>query len=318
MPLDELVGDGTDQHSSAKGHDQPEHSLADRKPAGDDAAQHERRAGDDAPCERRTHQAGSVEAPIPSSGLGSRNMPRMLAQPSLLLSAAAVAIGSRGYVRRVLPVSILDLAPIVEGGTPAQALANSIDLARHAERLGLHALLGRGAPQPERDRERGDVGRDRARGRRDRDDPGRRGRHHAAEPRAARDRRAVRDAGGAASRSDRSRSRARARHRSGHAARPAAGSERRLVPARRPGAAGAARRSTPGTDGVRDPRRRVACAALDPRLEPLRRAVGRGARPPVRVRLALRARSAAPGARGLPRALPALGATPASHTRWSP
>ena len=30
MPLDELVGDGTDQHSSAKGHDQPEHSLADR------------------------------------------------------------------------------------------------------------------------------------------------------------------------------------------------------------------------------------------------------------------------------------------------
>jgi alkanesulfonate monooxygenase SsuD/methylene tetrahydromethanopterin reductase-like flavin-dependent oxidoreductase (luciferase family) len=36
----------------------------------------------------------------------------------------------------VLPVSILDLAPIVEGGTPAQALRNSIDLVRHAERLG--------------------------------------------------------------------------------------------------------------------------------------------------------------------------------------
>jgi len=36
----------------------------------------------------------------------------------------------------VLPLSILDLAPIVEGGTPAQALRNSIDLVRHAERLG--------------------------------------------------------------------------------------------------------------------------------------------------------------------------------------
>ena len=36
----------------------------------------------------------------------------------------------------MLPVSILDLAPIVEGGTPAQALRNSIDLVRHAERLG--------------------------------------------------------------------------------------------------------------------------------------------------------------------------------------
>ena len=34
------------------------------------------------------------------------------------------------------PLSILDLAPIVEGATPADALRNSLDLARHAERLG--------------------------------------------------------------------------------------------------------------------------------------------------------------------------------------
>lgn len=34
------------------------------------------------------------------------------------------------------PLSILDLAPVVAGGTPAEALRNSIDLARHAERLG--------------------------------------------------------------------------------------------------------------------------------------------------------------------------------------
>jgi len=36
----------------------------------------------------------------------------------------------------VLPVSVLDLAPIVEGGTAAQALRNSLDLVQHAEALG--------------------------------------------------------------------------------------------------------------------------------------------------------------------------------------
>ena len=36
----------------------------------------------------------------------------------------------------VLPVSILDLAPIVHGGSAATALRNSLDLAQHAERWG--------------------------------------------------------------------------------------------------------------------------------------------------------------------------------------
>ncbi|MDQ4123757.1 MAG: LLM class flavin-dependent oxidoreductase [Acidobacteriota bacterium] len=35
-----------------------------------------------------------------------------------------------------IPFSVLDLAPIVQGGTPADALHNSLDLARHAEKLG--------------------------------------------------------------------------------------------------------------------------------------------------------------------------------------
>jgi luciferase family oxidoreductase group 1 len=35
-------------------------------------------------------------------------------------------------------LSILDLAPIIEGSTPTQALHNSLDLARHAERWGYH------------------------------------------------------------------------------------------------------------------------------------------------------------------------------------
>jgi luciferase family oxidoreductase group 1 len=38
----------------------------------------------------------------------------------------------------MIPFSILDLSPIVEGGDAAQALGNTIDLARHAERWGYH------------------------------------------------------------------------------------------------------------------------------------------------------------------------------------
>jgi luciferase family oxidoreductase group 1 len=36
----------------------------------------------------------------------------------------------------MVPFSVLDLSPIVEGGTVAEALQRSLDLARHAERLG--------------------------------------------------------------------------------------------------------------------------------------------------------------------------------------
>ncbi|HRO28139.1 MAG TPA: LLM class flavin-dependent oxidoreductase [Luteimonas sp.] len=35
-----------------------------------------------------------------------------------------------------IPYSLLDLAPVCEGSTPADAFANSLDLARHAEQLG--------------------------------------------------------------------------------------------------------------------------------------------------------------------------------------
>ena len=38
----------------------------------------------------------------------------------------------------MLPLSILDLSPIVQGGTAGQALQNSRDLARHAETWGYH------------------------------------------------------------------------------------------------------------------------------------------------------------------------------------
>ena len=35
-----------------------------------------------------------------------------------------------------VPFSVLDLAPITQGGTASDALHNSLDLARHAERWG--------------------------------------------------------------------------------------------------------------------------------------------------------------------------------------
>jgi alkanesulfonate monooxygenase SsuD/methylene tetrahydromethanopterin reductase-like flavin-dependent oxidoreductase (luciferase family) len=36
----------------------------------------------------------------------------------------------------MIPFSVLDLSPIAQGSTPADALHRSLDLARHAESLG--------------------------------------------------------------------------------------------------------------------------------------------------------------------------------------
>ena len=38
----------------------------------------------------------------------------------------------------VIPFSVLDLAPIVQGRSPAEAFRNALDLVRHAERWGYH------------------------------------------------------------------------------------------------------------------------------------------------------------------------------------
>jgi len=40
------------------------------------------------------------------------------------------------YMSAMALLSVLDLAPVIEGNTPTQSLANSLDLARHVERLG--------------------------------------------------------------------------------------------------------------------------------------------------------------------------------------
>src|SRR6201988_2747996 len=44
--------------------------------------------------------------------------------------------GSDAYSRSMVPLSVLDLSPIVEGGDAGQSLRNSLDLARHVEALG--------------------------------------------------------------------------------------------------------------------------------------------------------------------------------------
>jgi luciferase family oxidoreductase group 1 len=43
-----------------------------------------------------------------------------------------------GYTSKMVTLSVLDLAPIVEGGTAADALRNTLSLAQDAERLGFH------------------------------------------------------------------------------------------------------------------------------------------------------------------------------------
>ena len=205
-----------------------------------------------------------------------------------------------------IPLSVLDLAPIRAGSTAARRAAQQPRPrpARRAARL--PALLGRRAPQHAGHRERGDRRRDRAPRRRHVDDPGRRGRHHAAEPLAARDRRAVRHARVALPRPHRPRARPRARHRPASrrarcaATRSAADDFPRDVhgaaaPTSGPSSRASAVRAVPGA-GTRG-------AALDPRLEPLRR---RSSRP----RSACRTRSPRTsrptdlldGARALPRA----------------
>ena len=42
----------------------------------------------------------------------------------------------RPHIGSMVPLSVLDLSPVVEGGDVRQSLDNSLDLARHAERLG--------------------------------------------------------------------------------------------------------------------------------------------------------------------------------------
>ena len=254
------------------------------------------------PAARRLHEPNAVR------GEGKAGPARH--RRRTVLSAGIVA---PGLSKRLPPLSILDLAPIVEGGTVSDALRNSLDLAQHAERWGYERFWLAEHHNAAGHRERCDRRRDRARRRRHEHDSCRRRRDHAAEPRAARHRRAVRHSRCSPSGTDRPRSRPRTRHRPADDARAAPRShELRHVPAGRPRAAGAARRPAAGAGSAGDPGHGDARSALDARLEPLRSAACGGARPSVLVRVALRARRAAAGAGGLSRAIRALGAAAAA------
>src|SRR5260370_2483194 len=50
---------------------------------------------------------------------------------------AAMDVGEAcPHIGSMIPLSVLDLSPIVEGSDAAQSLRNTLDLARHAERWG--------------------------------------------------------------------------------------------------------------------------------------------------------------------------------------
>ena len=93
------------------------------------------------------------------------------------------------------PLSILDLAFVPEGGTPADALRNTLDLAQHAEKWGYrrfwlaehHNMVGIASAATAVVISYVAAGHEH--------DPGRRGRDHAAESFAAPDRGTVRHSG---------------------------------------------------------------------------------------------------------------------------
>ena len=70
---DELEGDGADQDAGAERHDQPEQALADREDERDRAAEDQRRAGEEAPDERRPHQTAASRRVILSAARNSRS-----------------------------------------------------------------------------------------------------------------------------------------------------------------------------------------------------------------------------------------------------
>src|SRR4029079_18367226 len=53
-----------------------------------------------------------------------------------LTAGGVPTAGFPTHIQRMVPISVLDLSPIVEGSDAGQSLRNSLDLARHVEALG--------------------------------------------------------------------------------------------------------------------------------------------------------------------------------------
>ena len=199
----------------------------------------------------------------------------------------------------MVPLSVLDLAPIVEGGTAAQSFRNSLDLAQHAERWGYrrywlaehHNMPGIASAATAV--LIGHIGAGTS--------TIRIGAGGIMLPNHA-PLQVAEQFGTLASlypgRIDLGLGRAPGTdHAAAFALRRTLQAQSRRVSARRDRADRVLPRSAARPAGPRGPRRRLARADLDSRLEPVRRAGGGGARPAVFVRVAFRAAAAAPGDR---------------------
>ena len=122
-------------------------------------------------------------------------------EPGALTFECALRHGKRtagrGVARRMVPLSVLDLATVVSGSTPAQALADTTQHRRGRRAARLPPALGRRAPRHARGGQLRAGGAHRPPRERHHDPAGRFRRGHAAEPLAARRRGAVRDPRGA-------------------------------------------------------------------------------------------------------------------------
>ena len=211
----------------------------------------------------------------------------------------------------MVPFSVLDLSPIVEGGD-ARAVAAQHARPRAPRRaLGLPPLLAGRAPQHAGHRQRRDVGGDRPRGGRHVDASAsapaasccRTTRRWSSPSSSARSNRCIPgriDLGSAARRASDQPPRARCGAASSTSADAFPQDVLELMALFRAHRAGQPVQAVPGA-GLHG-------ADLDPRLQPVRRAARRRARPAVRVRVAFRARPDDAGDGDLPRAIPALGA----------
>jgi hypothetical protein len=116
-----------------------------------------------------------------------------LSQRPRMLRPPARRIARKREIRASF--SVLDLAPIYRDSDAAHAFRNSLDLAQHAERWNYERYwLAEHHNMPGIASARDGSG-DRLYRRRDQNHPRRIGRYHAAKPRAAGDRRAIRHAG---------------------------------------------------------------------------------------------------------------------------